>query len=383
VRSPGFDSTATILGSFWSLGYGNPSSGLGNDNGAWLLGEQWLHGGVSGSYLAGGWEDPRVDGCITGRIPPGETAEIMAVQLSDTDIFEQEAFFAAAAVARHSTSDPEFDYAQGIQQDVVLARIPLPRVGMGPSMAGSQPVFPQDVAPGFYSDGAVTLSQVIVGYRIYYRDGALPPERHRSAWTAFSPVVPLGQPYSAPGCYCCGGWPSSVRFAVSLAFADGFETDYVSAHRTVHPCLPENSQDLDGDGQLPPEMGGTDCNDDNDTIYSGAPEINDGIDNQCPGAPGYGTIDEISGTSGFYHPGDKTKFTWHTQAGASSYNVARSDRPDFAGECTVVLTAVGTFTDPGEPLPDRAFYYLVSAAAPHVGSWGKGSAGAERAVLCP
>jgi hypothetical protein len=305
----------------------------------------------------------------------------MTVALSDTDIFGQEGFFAAAAVGHHAMSSPEFDFATGIQQDILLAQIPLPRLGVSPTTASFQPVRLQDVAQGFYSDGAVTASQVIVGYRIYFHDGSpVPRDRHRSAWTVFSPVIPLGQPYSQSQCFCCGSYSLTLSFAVSLVFANGFETEYVSRAKTIDMCIPEASQDLDGDGDLPPYMGGTDCNDDDPTIYGYAPEINDGIDNQCP--VGANSIDEISGLAGFYHPGDKTKFTWHPQVGATSYRVARSDRPDFAS-CTMIVTPLGTFTDPEEPPPGKAFHYLVSPAAPHAGSWGKNSAGVERVVSCP
>jgi hypothetical protein len=49
----------------------------------------------------------------------------------------------------------------------------------------------------------------------------------------------------------------------------------------------------------------------------------------------------------------------------------------------MIVTPLGTFTDPEEPPPGKAFHYLVSPAAPHAGSWGKNSAGVERVVSCP
>ena len=45
-------------------------------------------------------------------------------------------------------------------------------------------------------------------------------------------------------------------------------------------------------------INGPDCEDGKSTVYPGAPELCDGIDNQCPGNAGYGIIDEDSCYSG-------------------------------------------------------------------------------------
>lgn len=50
--------------------------------------------------------------------------------------------------------------------------------------------------------------------------------------------------------------------------------------------------DSDGDEYASMASGGTDCNDNDLTVYPGAIEICDSIDNQCPGDAGYETVDE-------------------------------------------------------------------------------------------
>ena len=62
-------------------------------------------------------------------------------------------------------------------------------------------------------------------------------------------------------------------------------------------ACPSPCTDLDGDGYgspasttcTYPEL---DCHDTDDAVYPGAPEICDGMDNQCPGDVGYGEVDE-------------------------------------------------------------------------------------------
>lgn len=50
--------------------------------------------------------------------------------------------------------------------------------------------------------------------------------------------------------------------------------------------------DADGDGATACPVDPEDCDDSDPTVYSGAPEICDGQDNQCPGDAGFGMVDE-------------------------------------------------------------------------------------------
>jgi hypothetical protein len=147
---------------------------------------------------------------------------------------------------------------------------------------------------------------------------------------------------------------------------------------------------LDADGDDYGEPGGagftclgTDCDDDDPFVYPGAPEVNDGDDNQCPGDSGYGVIDEITGVCGFHTPENKDRFSWPAQFGAFSYQAARSTDPQFATDCVLTGT-ISTYWDDTDPVPEGGFYhYLVRSVSPNDGSWGENSAGVERTAICP
>ena len=119
------------------------------------------------------------------------------------------------------------------------------------------------------------------------------------------------------------------------------------------------------------------------TIYPGAPEINDGRDNQCPGDIGYGAIDEVSGISGFFDAEEPNRFSWPAQSGATLYEVARADSADFAEGCVTFLPTSEDSVVDVEPVPPSSIrYYLVHPLAPHSGSWGQDSTPEDRTVPC-
>jgi hypothetical protein len=197
-------------------------------------------------------------------------------------------------------------------------------------------------------------------------------EIHTAVWTGTEMIVwggaEGGDSFNDGGRYCvCEAGTASTWYPD--ADGDGYGVDSTA--------IPACSQ--------PPgyiTVGG-DCDDSTSDTHPGAVEINDGLDNQCPGGDGHGVVDELSGSSGFDNLANPYEFSWTPQAGATSYEVARSTDRQFVADCVVHGTTT-TYWDDGTPVPvDTCFYYLVRATQPNVGSWGASSAGAERTPVCP
>ncbi len=126
-----------------------------------------------------------------------------------------------------------------------------------------------------------------------------------------------------------------------------------------------------------------DCAANDANTHPGAPEVNDGVDNQCPGELGYGVADETSEDSGFNNAANRDEYSWTAQSGATLYEVVRSTVKDFSTGCTVIQTSDAYWID-SEPLAEGScYYYLNRPVAPNLGSWGQDSSGVERAGLCP
>jgi hypothetical protein len=119
-----------------------------------------------------------------------------------------------------------------------------------------------------------------------------------------------------------------------------------------------------------------------DAVYPGALEVNDGVDNQCPGEAGHGIVDETGPGSGFMTD-SPDEYGWPGQLGATRYEVARSPAPDFSSGCVLFTTSTTSIVDPTFLGPGQIFYNLNRASAPQAGSWGADSDGVERSFVCP
>lgn len=144
------------------------------------------------------------------------------------------------------------------------------------------------------------------------------------------------------------------------------------------PCV-----DADGDGVFAGSgcSGSLDCDDTNADIAPGAVEIADGVDNQCPGDAGFGLTDELPG---LLSTGPGQPICWPAATGATEYEIARFVGPAPVGPCTLATSTATCWDDPASPTtPGELWVYLVRVSAPSAGSWGRDSAGAERAIVCP
>lgn len=139
--------------------------------------------------------------------------------------------------------------------------------------------------------------------------------------------------------------------------------------------------DVDNDADGFAECAG-DCDDGSSSTYPGAVEVNDGLDNQCPGESGFGSADETTGDSGFHNPADKAEYSWPAQSGATGYQVERSTSPEFSAGCTRWDTAGSSIRDDLNPALGVTWYYLNRPLTPNSGSWGLNSAGTERLGTC-
>lgn len=126
----------------------------------------------------------------------------------------------------------------------------------------------------------------------------------------------------------------------------------------------------DGDCAADPACGGSDCSEGDPDTYPDAPEVNDGRDNQCPGDPDFGLVDEITGRAGFLNPNDRDEFSWPPQAGAVLYEVLRARDPQFSSLCALFTTSGTAVSEPQSLGVGELEFWMSRPLTPNTGDWG-------------
>jgi hypothetical protein len=257
VISPGAKAGNVVEGSFWSLTFGNPTTGLGNDNGTWTTSagtsqeSGWCRKSGPGCYMTGTWaQDAGIDGCIENQFAPGKSVEIQVTAFTDQSVNGATGFFAVAS-ARRTPVTPEFDFTfvngGGTATDINLVAIPKPVIVSSTRVSSNQTdvtVKGPDQASlsgGVYGDGSATFSDVIKGWKLFKKvlpEGSPAPNNRdkSSGWTAVSGRVDIGTNATDSTTGCASN--QDIYYAVGLVFDSNFETKFLSGNSTVVKCGP-------------------------------------------------------------------------------------------------------------------------------------------------
>jgi hypothetical protein len=227
-------------------------------------------------------------------------------------------------------------------------------------------------AIGFAREGTTGVPVIAYGFtgpEGYRGAVAVPPDGRLPATAINEPLVPEG---TIPRVQVIRGGSTAVYSAQQDApehwlYARLLDVDADEVLDSCDRCPLDPANDADGDGALCD----VDCDLLDPTVFPGAPEINDGRDNQCPPDDGYGVIDEIAGSIHYAADG---QICVDDLSGVTMYEVARSPNPAFSPAVIVatVSPADPCFLDPVAPPPGGQYYYLVRAIAPARRELGRG-----------
>jgi hypothetical protein len=352
--------SAGLNGVFWSLGTGDPRPGLGDDSGAWHVSHWSTHvtvGPYDGEFYhypawltrpnepAGGpgppfeWNDsPLIDGCVANQGPsPGiDGTECTCALLSDQ--WGANGYFALLG----ARADAVGDFEVSIAGDLRLAAVPRPQIlntTRRPDGDVEVDVLVPPPVSGVFEQGGCNCG---LGYKIFatvFASGELPPVDRSIGWFetplangSAQPVTPFGQ--SVRIVVDCDDTVRDSAFLLSSRpFSnEGFSGRYGSMDSVIVLCTSAcSAQDLDGDGFT--ECAG-DCDSANAAVYPGAPQVCDGINNDCDAErwPALTQTNEFDDDADFYSEcegdcadSERTRFPGYPQAPPEICNALDDD----------------------------------------------------------
>ena len=276
---------------FWALGFGDPLLGLGADSGFFDGRDRWLlrDEGYPVFFETNWGASPAIDGCIDDT-PSDCTALVIGDQSAGDGYF--------ALLSSQQNASLDYLFVQPSNGAITLAAIPQANAS-SEQLVGENAVDVTIDAPSLpssalYLEGG--CADPVVGYRVYYqavrRGDPAPTDLERSSDWIPVPGGELDFTTATIEQITCNR-QSDLYFAIAFVFDSGFETPFlgrISAPVTCGNC----AVDADGD-----DVCATfDCNDGDASIYPGAPQLCDGINNDCD-APDYPNVpgDEIDADS--------------------------------------------------------------------------------------
>jgi hypothetical protein len=248
--------TDQIQGFFWGVGVGNPTLGVGADNGSWTA-LDWLYifPGYPAAIITTWAESTGIDTCIDVQGAFGSRCQATFVQ--DVDPDTGEGMFALLATADDDASG-DFFLVQDGNAPIVFA--PQPKMAVtgsvrngaqGVTVALAGPTV-EAIAAGSFLDedpaclaasggGPAPLNGLVTGYSVRYviqPRGSQPPSNFAvEQWTdSGNGILPLGSTTQAA--VDCGGQDNDVYLSYQLHFDSGFAAPFVSASTTRTECGP-------------------------------------------------------------------------------------------------------------------------------------------------
>jgi len=307
--------SADLFGVFWALGTGDPVVGVGDDNGAWTItgwskqasadqnGGEPLPGGLyhypawltrpttppvfSPNSVAGDafdWADALVDGCVANA---GATSEIDGTECTCVLLSDQwngEGYFSLLSARVNELENFDLPVVDAIR----FGTISQPRI-MGtigtPNSDVEVDVLADPVTGGIFESGGCECG---LGYKVYAhlvpRSDMAPVDREEGWYepprASGEPqtITPLGQETTVT-IDCDETTQQGFFLSIRLVTDDGFATRFGSVNSFRVECpLGCSNQDRDGDAFT--ECDG-DCDDLDATVFPGAPQSCDGLNNDC------------------------------------------------------------------------------------------------------
>lgn len=240
--------TSEAQGVFWGIGDGDPTVGVGIDNGTFTFfgGNSW--GIPYPGYpvlINSHWQRAGIDGCID--FAPG--VRCMAILLSDTAQNTGSASPAGAFALMTDRPDDatvSFDFSEPGNADITLLTLPTLRITDSARTGGGTGVdltvngiSAADIAGGLYLDPECPdlNANLILGYQVYTRStprgAGAPTDNDATNWTPAGPVVPLGSP-STFSLACDGETDKYITGGV--VFDSAFANTWVSGQSLKVEC---------------------------------------------------------------------------------------------------------------------------------------------------